>query len=193
MRRMGGRWANRSILLVQIVTLSRGVACIVFACIARPPGYRILASAIYIYATVSDAIDGWLARKLACCTPGGAALDWFGDKYLNFVSMLYAYSSGMNALPCIMVVLRDLLVQAFRDVRVGHASLFRPRRGVGILTTLPVRAATLLLLLRDPTSLHWSAIESLFWLAGLTSLICLILAVIYNWRGMTQVFQAARN
>jgi len=150
------------------------VAAAVFVSTVLIPRYELLATCVYIYALISDFLDGRLARLLQVSTPGGAALDGFSDKYLTVASILYIAALGFPLPPCCLILLRDILVPALRAIRIKGDQIFAPTRFIGGITGTPVRLLTLVALLWPPRFRELKAsLETGIWIAALISLMSL--------------------
>ncbi|MGE3303419.1 MAG: CDP-alcohol phosphatidyltransferase family protein [Hyphomonadaceae bacterium] len=77
-----------------------------------------IALALFALAALSDALDGWLARKLAAATPLGAALDHAADKALTAAVLLAlavtALATDLVAL-AVLILARDAAVAGLRE------------------------------------------------------------------------------
>jgi cardiolipin synthase len=95
--------------IANVITLAR--LCMVPAAVWLVlRGHAIIAFALFVVAGVSDAIDGWLARRRGPTTVG-ALLDPMADKVL-LVSM-YVTLAAIQVLPdwlAILVVFRDVVI-----------------------------------------------------------------------------------
>ncbi len=87
--------------------------------LALPVGWLILreqfapALAIGLIAGLTDAVDGWLARRLNAYSRFGAALDPIADKTLMFVVFISLAMVGLVPWPvAAVVVVRDLVILA---------------------------------------------------------------------------------
>jgi phosphatidylglycerophosphate synthase len=177
-----------TLVFVQCVTLSRAAAAALFVSTVLSPGYEVLATCVYIYALVSDLLDGRLARLLQVPTPGGAALDGFSDKYLTVASVLYIAALGFPLPPCCLLLLRDILVPALRAIRTSGDQIFFPRRFIGGITGTPVRILTL-------AALFWPMrfrqieffLEIGIWIAAFISLASLAW---HTWKSREQIKKA---
>lgn len=132
--------------LVQAITLGRATSGIVFASVAMYPPWQGLAIGVFCFGMISDFMDGYLARRWSCATPGGRALDLFGDKVLTLASLLYAVARGVPLLPCALLLIREALIMSLRTVQVHGAPLIPLTGIVGGITLVPIRLLAVLLL-----------------------------------------------
>ncbi|MBL4681348.1 MAG: CDP-diacylglycerol--glycerol-3-phosphate 3-phosphatidyltransferase [Pseudomonadales bacterium] len=84
-----------------------------------PFEWRYLASAIvFTVASITDWLDGYLARKLNEMTPFGAFLDPVADKLLvatALVLLVEVQASAILAIPAMVIVGREIVVSALRE------------------------------------------------------------------------------
>jgi cardiolipin synthase (CMP-forming) len=88
-----------------------------------------LAFVLFVVAGVSDAVDGWLARRMGGTSTVGAVLDPVADKAL--LVTMYVTLAAVKALPdwlAILVVFRDLVIVGGVLVLglLGHGVAIRP-------------------------------------------------------------------
>ena len=75
----------------------------------------ILAGVIFIFASVTDYIDGYLARKNNQVTDFGKFVDAIADKILvNSVLIIFACQGFIPAIIPVVIVVRDIVVDAIR-------------------------------------------------------------------------------
>ena len=75
----------------------------------------ILAGVIFIFASVTDYIDGYLARKNNQVTDFGKFVDAIADKILvNSVMVIFACQGFIPAIIPVVIVVRDIVVDAIR-------------------------------------------------------------------------------
>lgn len=75
----------------------------------------LIAGVIFIVASVTDWLDGYLARKNNQVTDTGKMLDAIADKVLvNSVLIILAAHGFMNVIIPVVVVLRDIVVNAIK-------------------------------------------------------------------------------
>lgn len=76
------------------------------------------ASAVFAFASFTDWLDGYLARRLNQSTPFGAFLDPVADKLLVAVALLLLVVEHSNiwlTLPAIIIICREIMVSALRE------------------------------------------------------------------------------
>ncbi|MFP6808666.1 MAG: CDP-diacylglycerol--glycerol-3-phosphate 3-phosphatidyltransferase [Pseudomonadales bacterium] len=84
-----------------------------------PLEWRYLASAIvFAVASITDWLDGYLARRLGQMTPFGAFLDPVADKLLVAVALVLlveVHASAILAIPAMIIIGREIVVSALRE------------------------------------------------------------------------------
>ena len=75
----------------------------------------IIAGVIFIIASVTDFLDGYIARKYDLITDTGKMLDAIADKLLvNSVLIIFASLGFINAIIPVVIVVRDIVVNAIK-------------------------------------------------------------------------------
>lgn len=75
----------------------------------------MIAGVLFIIASVTDYLDGYLARKNGLVTDTGKMLDAIADKILvNSVLIIFTALGFLNAIVPVVVVLRDIIVNAIK-------------------------------------------------------------------------------
>ncbi|MGI6624495.1 MAG: CDP-alcohol phosphatidyltransferase family protein, partial [Limnochordia bacterium] len=82
--------------LPNLVTLSRIVLVPVFTytCLAYPPGRNLLAAFVFLVASLTDLVDGHLARSRKEITRFGQLIDPIADKLLITAALLALIQLG---------------------------------------------------------------------------------------------------
>ncbi|MDB5389557.1 MAG: pgsA [Planctomycetaceae bacterium] len=121
------KWLNAP----NIITISRLVLSVVlFALISLWQGDTCgIASAIlFAIATLTDALDGYLARKYKLITQLGRILDPFADKIIVLGTFIFLLErrpeSGVNAAMIVMILAREMLVTGLRSFLEQHGKDF---------------------------------------------------------------------
>ena len=75
----------------------------------------IIAGIIFIIASLTDFLDGYIARKRGLVTNTGKMLDAIADKVLvNSVLIILASKGEINAIIPVIIVVRDIIVNAIK-------------------------------------------------------------------------------
>ena len=84
------------------------------------PSKYLIACVIFIVASITDAMDGHIARKYNIVTDFGKVMDAIADKVLvNSVLIILAANGFINAIIPVVVVLRDIVVNAIKMEAAG--------------------------------------------------------------------------
>src|SRR5581483_8335480 len=113
-----------------------GLVPIICACIAFER--YAWAFAVFVVASITDALDGYLARRLNQATPVGRQLDPLVDKVIVascFIYLLPIPGTGFARWMLVTIVVRELIVQALRSLIEGRGEPFGARTA-GKLKTL---------------------------------------------------------
>src|SRR5688572_33107428 len=113
---------------------------------------NITATAVFIFAGITDWLDGYLARRLNQMSAFGAFLDPVADK-LIVVGALIAllYLNRVDMLVALIIIGREIAISALREwmAKVGQAKSVAVAF-IGKLKTVGQMVAIPLLLYRDP-------------------------------------------
>ena len=87
------------------------------------PDYALYALILFIIASISDWLDGYLARQMEVISPLGRMLDPIADKLL-IGACLISLAAQTNydllfLLPALIIILREFLVSGLREHRAG--------------------------------------------------------------------------
>ncbi len=81
--------------------------------------YRHIASGLlFLLAGISDALDGYVARRYELSTPFGAFLDPVADKLMVAVALallIEAHSHILFTLPATVIICREIVISALRE------------------------------------------------------------------------------
>jgi len=173
--------------LPNVVTLLR-IACvpIVVVLMMYPTGWpRRVAALIFLAASISDYVDGWLARRRGAMTPLGQFLDPLADKLLiaGVLIMLVAgpRELGVPGWVAVVIVLRELAVTGLRGI-ASQNGLALPADELGKYKMLTQIFALQGLLVAERLPIPFTALEVDFRAAGLCFLwFAVVLSV---WSGV---------
>jgi len=103
-------FANK-ISVFRIFSVPFFIACLHYA--HEFPYLRLAALGIFILAVISDAVDGYIARKSKTKSKAGAILDPLADKLLLVSAFLYFFFAGEFPFWVVLIVItRDILIVA---------------------------------------------------------------------------------
>jgi len=143
-----------------LLTLFRLLLIPVFVVLFYSPHpWSYLASALVVaIASLTDWLDGYLARKLGQSTPFGAFLDPVADKVMVavvLVLMVERYATPLFAFAAAVIVARELLISALREwmAELGQRAKVAVSM-IGKIKTAFQMAAILILLTVIPEHQH---------------------------------------
>jgi cardiolipin synthase (CMP-forming) len=179
--------------LPNTLTILRILLVPVFAIAFALPGTaaRLVAFAVFCVAGLSDALDGFAARKLQASSDFGRMLDPIADKILVAVALMMLVAEGnirqfnlehglrglLLLVPALVILSREILVSGLREFLAGAAVSVPVTRIAKTKTTIQMIAIGAMIIeplarhmLQDPLGLTYSTIAyGLLWVAaGLT-------------------------
>ena len=107
--------------MANMLTLARMALGIpfVFAVLANAPWNMTAALVIFIIASATDFLDGWVARTRGETSALGAALDPIADKLIVAAALILLVRNGVVSGPgviaVIVIILREILVSGLRE------------------------------------------------------------------------------
>lgn len=142
------------------ITLSRGLLGFVVAYFLLGPGWNMVAFWIFIFAIVTDLLDGWAARLLDARSSDGEWMDPVSDKILTDVVWLalwhIGYAPGWLALTAFGRDILVVIVWLAMTKKPGPRSLSRPLGQIAVAyegVALPV------LIFHGPwLGVHWPSV-----------------------------------
>ena len=91
----------------------------------------IISAFIFTVASITDWLDGYLARKMGQMTAFGAFLDPVADKWIVAVALVLlveVHASAVLAIPALVIVCREIVVSALREWMARYSD----KRGVAV-------------------------------------------------------------
>ncbi len=128
-----------------ILTFSR-IFLIPFFVIVTP-GSPYLGIGIFLIASLTDFLDGYLARRLGQITKFGIILDPIADKFLVISALILLVDMArLSAWIAIIIILREFVVTALRVVSLSKDIVIPAETGGKLKTTAQMTSIILLLL-----------------------------------------------
>ncbi|MDP1859368.1 MAG: CDP-alcohol phosphatidyltransferase family protein [Gemmatimonadaceae bacterium] len=164
------------LLLPSAISLSRLFMAMAFA-LTIVPGTRL---ALVVAASLTDYLDGWLARRANLATKWGALIDPIADRIFVFTAVcIFLFEGAITSTQYFVLISRDIMTAigflVARAVTWLRPVAFRARLSGKIVTTLQL--ATLVAILMRP---HLA--DVLITLVGMTSLWAVIDYTLMLWR-----------
>ena len=142
-------------------------------------GQPAWAAAVFIFAAITDFLDGYIARKHHIVTVFGKFADPVADKLLVLTAMIFLTADGrIPAWAVCVVAARELMVDGLRLVAVGKGNVIAAGWLGKIKTNLQYFCVVSAMLLEKG---HW-----------LTLALAVAMAVLTVWSG-AQYFRASRD
>jgi CDP-diacylglycerol--glycerol-3-phosphate 3-phosphatidyltransferase len=147
---------NMMTQLPNILTVMRlaMVPAFIYVYLSRPYDMG-LALGVYVAAMLTDALDGFLARKMHCESRFGALADPLADKLMTISAISCLVYSGV-------VPLAALLLLGIKELLMMACACIAARAGVVIPAALPGKLATVLFTLALLLLLPWHGITALY-------------------------------
>lgn len=151
------------------------------------PGYRWVALAVFLVASLSDALDGWIARRFNQRSQLGAVLDPLADKLLIVAALILLSRTGSPHLPALPIWLvatvlsRDALLVLGLGVIHFTCGRFVVKPNLTGKAATVLQMAIILLTLAD----LWPGMR--YWVALVTAVVTAISGLIYVRNGLQQL------
>jgi CDP-diacylglycerol--glycerol-3-phosphate 3-phosphatidyltransferase len=112
---------------------------------------RVFALALFALAALSDALDGWLARRSKTATDHGALLDPLADKALVLLTLAGLWLAGAVPLELVAAIaVREVLVSGLRLVRYRAGEPLPASPAAKAKTALEMTGIAVLIVARPP-------------------------------------------
>ncbi|HWO07044.1 MAG TPA: CDP-diacylglycerol--glycerol-3-phosphate 3-phosphatidyltransferase [Candidatus Paceibacterota bacterium] len=110
-------------MLPNVLTLFRGIATVAIIAVFLSPAPHafVIAFVLFVFAAISDYLDGYLARRLGVTSEFGAVLDPLFDKVLviSLIVLIYPYDIVPAAVLFILII-RDITTDVLKNYLLKH-------------------------------------------------------------------------
>ncbi len=121
------------------------IPAFMFAALGATPTGDIWAVAIFLFASVTDWVDGYIARKYNQITTFGKFLDPLADKLLVAAAILVLVSRGiMGSVPAMLIIAREFIVTSLRIVAMGEGIVIAAQKSGKIKTFMQIIGVAIL-------------------------------------------------
>ncbi|MCU0858203.1 MAG: CDP-diacylglycerol--glycerol-3-phosphate 3-phosphatidyltransferase [Pontiellaceae bacterium] len=177
-----------------LLTLSRfGFAALFMACLSIPfPGAATASLIIFGLATLTDALDGHLARKVYGCSAFGKLMDPLADKVLTAAAFIGFVELGiMPAWMVTLIIAREMMVTGLRLLAIDKGVLLAAGIWGKQKTIWQMAFILSILITRAVYSVYpWSFLESgcfqqlVFWSGGAVTVLTVWSGIVYFRQNM---------
>lgn len=149
------------------------VPVIVVLILTKPAYWSAICCALFIVASLTDWLDGYLARRLESVTLMGQFLDPIADKVLVSSVLLMFISEGLiEALAVLILINRDVIISGIRSVAAAQGQIIAAGSIGKWKTTVQMIAIPSLFLSLDWNFLPFEAVGYYgLWLSVVLSLV----------------------
>lgn len=140
----------------------------------KHPSSHWIAASLFVYASVTDFLDGYYARAWGVTSNIGRFLDPIADKLLVATALLMLVSTGrVDVLPAVAIVCREILVSGLREflaelrisVPVSQLAKFKTAAQLVAISLLLIAPALPVWTYAQPIG------DALLWVAALLTLV----------------------
>lgn len=143
------------------------------------PFAKLIAAGVFVIASLTDTLDGHIARSRNMITDFGKFLDPIADKLLVVSAFLMLVESGsLSAVIVIIIIAREFIVSAFRMVAASEG-LVIAAGPLGKIKTITQMLAVILLLVEQP---GWTLFG--ISIAQIMVYVCLLMTI---WSGIDYI------
>ena len=140
---------------------------------------QLIAMLIFIIASLTDLLDGYIARRDNLVTDFGKLVDPIADKLLITSAMIYMVAQNrMNAAVVLLFVAREFIVSAFRMLAASRGTVIAADK-LGKYKTAAQTLAIIMLILLKPVGGSWALLGNAGMIAAdIVTYIALILSIV---------------
>ncbi len=132
-------------------------------------GFYVVAIVVFAVASLTDQLDGYLARKNNQVTTFGKLMDPLADKILTISALVCLLGIGakyVTAWVVMIIIARELIVTGIRQLAMGENTVIAASKW-GKAKTVSQMAALIAVMLDLIIPLRWGGFELTFWLIAL--------------------------
>ena len=184
---------NHVVNLPNVLTLIRIALIPIFILFYYLPWHyaHLAAALIFLVASFTDWLDGYLARRLHQVSPFGAFLDPVADKLLVSCSLLMLVGNQeiyYITIPAIIIVGREIVISALREwmADLGRRASVAVSYVGKVKTVFQMVALILLILYRPGLELLNVCGVILLWLSSILTIWSMVIYFLIAWRELTK-------
>ncbi len=158
--------------IISIIRICMIPVFVAFALIGIPYS-EYIALAIFILASITDWVDGYIARKYNQITTLGKFLDPLADKLLVTAAVLVLIERGdMGSVPALIIIARELIVTSLRIVAMGEGIVIAAQKSGKLKTFIQIVGVVFLFTpLREIPVFFMTAGDIVVWIMAAITLV----------------------
>lgn len=175
------------------ITLSRLALTVPFLVLAEMVGFERWALALFLVASLTDWVDGYLARKLNQISVFGKLMDPLCDKVLVAGGLVALAAKGfLPAWSVTAILFREFLVTGLRSLEAAEGVIV-PAGWLGKVKTVVQMAAISLVFLGAGGSEPWAApaLDAGLWIYWVAVALTIASGAEYAWAARRLIFKGA--
>jgi CDP-diacylglycerol--glycerol-3-phosphate 3-phosphatidyltransferase len=140
----------------------------------------IIALAIYIVASLTDTLDGYIARKYKLITDFGKFMDPLADKLLVTASLICFVELGfISSWIAMVIIARELIITGFRTLAASKGTTLAANNWGKLKTIFQMITIILVLFLNAGLPYDLWIVTTILW--AITVILTLLSGTIYIW------------
>jgi CDP-diacylglycerol--glycerol-3-phosphate 3-phosphatidyltransferase len=183
---------EKSLNLPNVITFSRLVLSFGLFLLIQWGNHWLWATGLFVFAVLTDVLDGWIARKYQLITQLGRIMDPFVDKFITSGTFLFllpvSKQSGVDPWMVVIVLGREMLVTSLRGFLEKQGADFSASASGKLKMFLQCAAATAALLSMHPPVAEFSSLGISF--VAVRDLLLWSMVVVTVWSGYIYVQRA---
>ena len=183
---------EKSLNLPNAITMSRLVLSFVLFALIQWGNCWLWAAGLFVFAVLTDILDGWIARKYQLITQLGRIMDPFVDKFITSGTFLFLLpvtkQSGVDPWMVVIVLGREMLVTSLRGFLEKQGADFSASASGKVKMFLQCAAATTALLSMHPPLADYSCLGVTF--VAVRDVLLWTMVVVTVWSGYIYVQRA---
>lgn len=149
--------------------------------------HNVISAIIFIIASATDMLDGYIARKCNMITNFGKFMDPLADKLLVDSALIALTAIGrINCWIVIVIIAREFIISGFRLV-ASDAGIVIAASWWGKIKTVFQMAATILLIFDFPLPFFWWITQILVYIALILTIVSLVDYIVKNKKVLSDI------
>jgi CDP-diacylglycerol--glycerol-3-phosphate 3-phosphatidyltransferase len=152
------------------------------------PGHNVAGAAIFALASITDFLDGYLARKSGEVTTFGIIIDPIADKFLVIAALIMLVDMQRVAvLVAVVIIVREVLVTSLRMVALARDIVIAAEMGGKLKTGFQIAAVIGLILPWSFAGVPFHTLGTIaVWVALVLALVSGVQYMVIFWRKLAE-------